>query len=225
MKSLIVNPQSNPNLEQIADQILLRLNLILNKYKHHKSSRYPLTTGKFSLYCKYINNTKIMIKEKLISAINAQICQELTASYSYLGMSTYFDELSLDGFSSWMQNQHSEEHEHAMKLLNYLQDRGGRVQLASIPSPKIEFNSILEVFEISLQMEIENTNSINKLYELALEQNDHATKSHLQWFLDEQVEEEKSMEDVIANLKLIGDDKAGLLYLNDKLGNRSSESE
>ncbi|MEZ7957021.1 MAG: ferritin [Rubritalea sp.] len=165
-----------------------------------------------------------MIKEQLINAINAQICQELTASYSYLGMSTYFDELSLDGFSGWMQNQHSEEHEHAMKLLNYLQDRGGRVQLASIPSPQIEFSSILEVFEISLQMEIENTSSINKLYELATEQNDHATKSHLQWFLDEQVEEEKSMEDIIANLKLIGDDKAGLLYLNDKLGNRTSES-
>jgi len=166
-----------------------------------------------------------MIKKELETAINAQIAQELTASYNYLGMSTYFDELSLDGFASWMQNQHTEEQQHAMKLLNYLQDRGGRVQLATIPSPQVEFNSILEVFEISLQMEIENTTSINALYELALEQNDHATKSHLQWFLDEQVEEEKSMEDIIANLKLIGDDKAGLLYLNDKLGQRSPDAE
>ena len=74
-------------------------------------------------------------------------------------------------------------------------------------------------------MEIQNTNSINALYELALKQNDHATKSHLQWFLDEQVEEEKSMEDIIANLKLIGDDKVGLLYLNDKLSKRSPDSE
>jgi ferritin len=112
-----------------------------------------------------------------------------------------------------------------MKLLNYLQDRGGRVQLASIPSPQLNFNSILEVFEVSLQMEIANTNSINALYDLALKQNDHATKSHLQWFLDEQVEEEKSMEDIIANLKLIGDDKAGLLYLNDKLGKRSANAQ
>ncbi len=165
-----------------------------------------------------------MIQKELENAINAQINQELTASYNYLGMSTYFDELSLDGFASWMQNQHSEEQEHAMKLLNYLQDRGGRVQLASIPSPQVEFTSILEVFEISLQMEIENTNSINALYELALKHSDHATKSHLQWFLDEQVEEEKSMEDIIANLKLIGDDKAGLLYLNDKLGQRNLDS-
>ncbi len=74
-------------------------------------------------------------------------------------------------------------------------------------------------------MEIANTTSINNLYDLALKQNDHATTSHLQWFLDEQVEEEKSMEDIIANLKLIGDDKAGLLYLNDKLGKRSPDSE
>ena len=166
-----------------------------------------------------------MIKQELVDAINAQIAQELTASYSYLGMSIYFDELSLDGFASWMQNQHAEEQVHAMKLLNYLQDRGGRVQLASIPSPQVEFNSILEVFEVSLQMEIANTDSINSLYDLALKQNDHATKSHLQWFLDEQVEEEKSMEDIIANLKLISDDKAGLLYLNDKLGKRSTNTE
>ena len=71
----------------------------------------------------------------------------------------------------------------------------------------------------------ESLNGTNELYELALKLNDHATKSHLQWFLDEQVEEEKSMEDIIANLKLIGDDKAGLLYLNDKLGQRSPDSE
>lgn len=166
-----------------------------------------------------------MIQQELEEAINAQINQEFTASYSYLGMSTYFDELSLDGLASWMQNQHSEEQAHAMRLLNYLQDRGGRVQLAAIPSPQVEFSSILEVFEISLQMEIENTTSINALYELALKNNDHATKSHLQWFLDEQVEEEKSMEDIIANLKLIGDDKAGLLYLNDKLGQRKAEED
>ena len=164
-----------------------------------------------------------MIQQELEEAINAQINQEFTASYSYLGMSTYFDELSLDGLASWMQNQHSEEQAHAMRLLNYLQDRGGRVQLAAIPSPQVEFSSILEVFEISLQMEIENTTSINALYELALKNNDHATKSHLQWFLDEQVEEEKSVEDIIALLERIGDDPAGLLYLNDKLGAREAE--
>lgn len=164
-----------------------------------------------------------MIHPELEKAINAQIAQEFTASYNYLGMSTYFDEQSLDGFASWMQNQHAEEQVHAMKLLNYLQDRGGRVSLAALPSPRSEYSSPLEVFQVSLEMEIENTTSINNLYELALKLNDHATKSHLQWFLDEQVEEEKSMEDVIALLERIGDDSAGLLYLNDKLGQREAE--
>ncbi len=166
-----------------------------------------------------------MIHPKLADALNAQIAQELTASYSYLGMSTYFDEQSLDGFASWMLNQHNEEQEHAMKLLTYLQDRGGSVSLAAIPSPRVTFSTPLEVFKISLEMECENTKSINELYELALKLNDHATKSHLQWFLDEQVEEEKSMEDVIALLERIGDDTAGLLYMDDKLGQRKAEEE
>jgi len=166
-----------------------------------------------------------MIHPELADAINAQIAQELTASYNYLGMSTYFDEQSLDGFASWMLNQHAEEQEHAMKLLTYLQDRGGRVSLAEIPSPRVTFSTPLEVFKISLEMECENTRSINELYELALKLNDHATKSHLQWFLDEQVEEEKSMEDVIALLERIGEDTAGLLYLDDKLGQRKAGEE
>ena len=164
-----------------------------------------------------------MIHQKLADAINAQIAQELTASYNYLGMSTYFDEQSLDGFASWMMNQHAEEQAHAMKLLIYLQDRGGKVELAAIPSPNVQFDSVIEVFKTSLEQEIANTKSINELYELALKLNDHATKSHLQWFLDEQVEEEKSMEDIIALLGRIGNDTAGLLYLNDKLGQRKEE--
>ncbi len=164
-----------------------------------------------------------MIHQELADALNAQIAQELTASYNYLGMSTYFDEQSLDGFASWMLNQHAEEQAHAMKLLTYLQDRGGSVSLAAIPSPRVKFSNPLEVFKLSLEMECENTKSINELYELAFKLKDHATKSHLQWFLDEQVEEEKSMEDVIALLERIGDDTAGLLYMDDKLGQRKSD--
>ena len=166
-----------------------------------------------------------MIHKELEDALNDQINQELTAAYNYLGMSTHFDTKNLDGFAAWMLLQHDEEQAHARRLLTYLQDRGGEVKLRAIPAPIVEFTTPLEVFERALETEVENTRSINNLYEIAVKLNDHATKSHLQWFLDEQVEEEKSMEDVIAHLKLAGDDSAALLYLNDKLGARSPDEE
>ncbi|MGJ8678313.1 MAG: ferritin [Akkermansiaceae bacterium] len=166
-----------------------------------------------------------MISTELEAAINSQINQEFTAAFNYLGMSTYFDKHNLDGFANWMNKQFAEEQAHAMKLLRYLQDRGGNVQLDTIESPRSEFSSILEIFNVSLTQEQSNTASINELYELATKLNDHATKSHLQWFIDEQVEEEKSVEDIIALLNRIGDDTAGLLYLNDKLAARQAESE
>ncbi|GAA5494336.1 bacterial non-heme ferritin [Rubritalea halochordaticola] len=164
-----------------------------------------------------------MIKAELQEALNHQINQEFTAAYNYLGMAVYFDAKNLDGFANWMRMQHGEEMEHGMKLLRYLQDRGGLVKLETIESPQCEFSGPLEAFEISLKQEQKNTESINKLYELASKLNDYATKSHLQWFIGEQVEEEKSVEDIIALLERIGDDTAGLLYLDDKLAARKAE--
>ncbi|MBK1834284.1 ferritin [Roseibacillus ishigakijimensis] len=166
-----------------------------------------------------------MIHADLQQALNEQINQEFTAAYNYLGMSAFFDAESLDGFAKWMHLQYEEEQSHAMRLLHYLQDRGGQVKLAAIPSPRHSFDSPLQAFQESLAQEQANTTSINKLYELATDLNDHATKSHLQWFLDEQVEEEKSVEDVIALLERVGSDISGLLYLNDKLGARKPEEE
>lgn len=166
-----------------------------------------------------------MIHKDLQDAINSQINQELVAAYNYLGMSIYFDAEDLEGFAHWMKAQHAEEFAHANKLMEYLQDRGGKVVLQAIPAPRTDYNSPLEVFEVSLKQEIANTTSINKLYEAALKYSDHATKSHLQWFLDEQVEEEKSCESIIAKLKRIGKDPAGLLYLNDALGTRPEGEE
>ena len=165
-----------------------------------------------------------MIHQELQTALNAQINQELTASYSYLAISAYFEENNLDGFATWMNLQHQEELEHAQKLQHYLLDRGGHLELETLEKPRSIFSSPLEAFEFSLVQEQENTHSINNLYEIALRLNDHATKSHLQWFLDEQVEEEKSVEEIITTLKLIGNDVSGLLYLNDKLGARKLEA-
>jgi ferritin len=165
-----------------------------------------------------------MIHKELQDALNAQINQELSAAYNYLAISAYFDEENLDGFAKWMQLQHQEELEHAQRLQTYLLDRGGHLELEAIAKPRSHFSDPLEAFEFSLEQEQENTQSINNLYEIALRLNDHATKSHLQWFLDEQVEEEKSVEEVITTLQRIGKDVAGLLYLNDKLGSRKPDA-
>ncbi len=163
-----------------------------------------------------------MIKPELESAINAQINQELAASHTYLAMSAHFAAANLPGFSQWMDVQHREETLHAKRLFRYLLDRGGRVTLGPIQAPPSEFGSPSEVFRRALEQEVANTDSINRLYDLATTVNDHATKSHLQWFLDEQVEEEASIEEILGQLQLAGEDTSALLYLDDKLGARST---
>ena len=143
-----------------------------------------------------------MIHPEIETALNAQINQELTAAHNYLGMAAHFDALNLDGFSHWMNMQHDEEEAHAKRLFSYLLDRGGKVQLGAIPAPTCDTDKPIEIFQIALGQEQANTRSINDLYELATKHNDHATKSHLQWFLDEQVEEEASIEEILGHLEL-----------------------
>lgn len=162
-----------------------------------------------------------MIPSDVQNALAAQINQEFTAAYTYLAMAAWFDRESLDGFARWMQLQHQEENAHGMRLFRYLLDRGGDFELAGIGKPRTEYGSVREVFESALEQERENTRAINNLYELANSANDYATISHLQWFLDEQVEEEKSIEDILALIDRAADDPSALLYLNDKLGGRT----
>lgn len=162
-----------------------------------------------------------MIRSEVEKALAEQINQELTAAYTYLAMAAWFDRQSLDGFAHWMQLQYQEETAHGMRLFRYLLDRGGRLELAGIGKPRTEYDSVREVFEAALRQEQENTRSINALYELAGQLNDFATISHLQWFLDEQVEEEKSIEDILALLERAGGEPSALLYLNDKMGARA----
>lgn len=164
-----------------------------------------------------------MIHPEIEQALAAQINQEFSASYNYLAMSAYFDRQSLDGFAHWMQLQHDEEIAHGMKLFRYLLDRGGKLELEGIERPRTEFGSPRDVFQEALEQEQRNTRSINELYALASRLNDFATQSHLQWFLDEQVEEEKSIEDIIALLERAGSEPSAILYLNDRLGGRAPE--
>lgn len=164
-----------------------------------------------------------MMDAKIEQALNAQINLEFSASYSYLAMAIYMDAEHLSGFASWMVKQSDEERAHGRRLLRYLLDRSGHVELESVPKPQAEYGSIKEVFEISLEQEKTNTSSINKLYALARDLDDYATQAHLQWFLDEQVEEEKSIIDILGRLELAGDDKTALLILDEYLGSRSPE--
>lgn len=163
------------------------------------------------------------IDSKIQDAINKQINHEMTAAYNYLAMVVYFEQINLAGFALWMRMQHEEELEHAGKLFQYLLDRGGKIELDTIPKPSSEFASVAEVFETALKMEQANTASINRVYALAKELNDYATQSHLQWFLDEQVEEEKIMDETLGLVRFAGDDKSALLTLNNQMSKRPAE--
>ncbi len=161
-----------------------------------------------------------MLHETIESALNRQVNAELAAAHQYLAMAAYFYESDLSGFASWMRAQSAEEHAHANRLINYLIDRGGHTELDAIKRPQVNFGSPLEVFEKALETERENTRSINEIYGLATSHSDFTTQSHLTWFLDEQVEEEKSLGEIVSLVTLTSDDASALLHLNSQLGSR-----
>lgn len=164
-----------------------------------------------------------MISKTIEAALNRQINQEMSAAYNYFALSAWFEQKTLPGFAKWMMIQREEELAHAMRLYHYLLDRGGTVAFDAVSKPKAEYGSILAAFETALTQEQANTAAINELYKLAKDEDDYATLSHLQWFLDEQVEEEKTMDEAIAMIKLAGDDNSALLMLNEKFGARPPE--
>jgi ferritin len=154
-------------------------------------------------------------------AINRQINAELSASYTYLAMSAYCARLNFPGFSRWLRVQSAEEHAHAMKLFDFLLDRGAAVELLAIAQPAGQYASVAAVFESALQQEFEVSKQIDALYELAFREKTFAAMAQLQWFLTEQVEEEKTAREIVAKFKLIGDDRPALLDLDRELGARS----
>lgn len=147
-------------------------------------------------------------------AINSQINLEFASAYAYLGMAAYFEHEGFPGFAAWMRLQGQEELGHAAKFFDYLLDRGGRVDLKSIGAPSVAYGSPLAAFESGLAHEQKVSASICALYELAQQHKDYPTLSFLRWFLDEQVEEEKTANDMIARLRLAGDSAPGLFQLD-----------
>ena len=164
-----------------------------------------------------------MISEKMQDAINGQINAELYSSYLYLSMNAYFKSINLDGFANWMHYQAQEELAHAMKLYDFINQRGGRVNLLKIEAPPSQWNSPQAVFEATLEHEQKVTGLINELVELALAEHDHASNIFLQWFVSEQVEEEESVTGVLEQLKLMGEAKGGLFMIDRELAKRSPE--
>jgi len=153
-------------------------------------------------------------------AINDQINAELYSAYLYLSMAGYCEAINLPGFASWMKNQAKEEVGHGMKLFQYLTDRGARVVLKAIAQPPGEFASPTAIFQQTLEHEQEVTARIHKLYAMSVEENDYATQNELQWFVKEQVEEEKTAATILEQLKRVGDQGTALVIVDRYLAER-----
>lgn len=156
-----------------------------------------------------------MINEKVGKILNEQVNKEFYSAYLYLSMSAYFSDLGLLGFANWMRIQAQEETAHAMLIYDFLINRNEKVILASIDAAPGNWGSPLSVIEAALKHEIYVTGLINNIITIAEKVKDRATISYMNWFIDEQVEEEANAQDIISKLKLIGDDKSAL-YLLDK---------
>jgi ferritin len=160
------------------------------------------------------------LSTKMQDALNEQIKEELASAYIYLSMAAYCESINLHGFAHWMQVQSNEELEHAMKFYGYINERRGRVVLQALEQPPIEFAGAVDVFEKTLAHEQHITGRIHKLYAQATEEGDYASRGMLQWFVDEQVEEENNATEILDILKMIGDKGQGLFMLDRQLASR-----
>ncbi len=162
----------------------------------------------------------MMLNEAMQAAINEQINNELYAMYSYLSMSAYCEHKQFRGCARWMRLQSQEEHVHAMRLYDFLIARQGRVKLRPIAEPPFDFASVPDVFQKAYQQEQAVTAQINSLYEMAFKEKAFAALVELEWFINEQVEEEQMARDIVYKFQLVKDDPAALLDLDRELGAR-----
>ena len=162
-----------------------------------------------------------MLNKRIEEELNKQINAEIWSAYLYLSMSAYFEDKNLPGFANWMRVQYQEELTHALKIFDYVNERGGRVILQPIEKVKTEWRDTVEVFEETLKHEQHVTGLINNLVNVAIEEKDHATNNTLQWFVSEQVEEEAAADEILQQLKMLQGKKEGVFMLDRELKQRT----
>jgi ferritin len=161
-----------------------------------------------------------MLTQKVEKAFNEQVNAEMYSSYLYLSMSAHFASRSLNGFAHWMRMQADEESMHAMKFFDFILDRGGKPTLKAIEAPPADFGTPSEAFTTVLEHERKVTALIHGLVDVTAKEGDHASAPFLQWFVSEQIEEEKNAQEIVDQLKLVSDQPASLFMLDQMLGQR-----
>ncbi len=161
-----------------------------------------------------------MISDKMEKELNEQVNKEFYSAYMYLAMSAYCNTIGLPGFAHWMRLQYEEEIMHVTRMYDYIQDQGGEVHLKAIEEPAKEYGTPIEIFEKTLEHEQFITKSIHQLMSLAVNETDYATQTFLQWYVTEQVEEEANVNDILLPLRMVGDDKGGLMMIDQQLSGR-----
>ncbi len=164
-----------------------------------------------------------MINKKMQDALNTQINLEQYSAQLYLAMSAHCDGMSFKGFAHWLRIQAGEETAHAMKLIDFLLDRSGKLDLKPIAAPPTEFGGVIQVFEMILAHEKGITEKINALFALARTEKDYASEITLQWYVTEQVEEESNVGQIVDHLRAVGDQGGGIWYLDSRMGKRAAK--
>lgn len=163
------------------------------------------------------------LEKNVQKAMNEQINKELYSSYLYLSMSAYCESEGFPGCAKWLSVQSEEEHDHAMKIYHFIHERGGKVELDAIDKPKSDFKNLSSLFTMVLEHEQKVSASITALYETAMKANDYPSQIMLQWFITEQVEEEKNANEIVDLLKKVGESPVSLLMFDRQMGARTEK--
>jgi len=161
-----------------------------------------------------------MLKEKVAQALNEQVNAEFYSAYLYLSMAASLETMGLPGFANWMRIQNQEETSHGMKIYDHIVERGGVVTLTAIDAPPTQWSDVMSMFQDVLKHEQHVTQRIDNLADLALQEKDHATGAFLQWFINEQVEEEAHVDEILQQLKLAQDSKGALFMMDKEMSTR-----